>query len=117
MVRLRRIQHGHHLTLLTSFALRAAGASLPLGERRSPYASAKSKKKKAKSRFQPQPDLPLPAWPVPQVPGHVPKGATILIIREPWIHLILDGSVMVSLAADSGDGCALLVNASCERFV
>lgn len=32
-----------------------------------------------------------PAAPVRLVRGHVPKGASILIIKEPWISLILDG--------------------------
>ena len=43
------------------------------------------------SKFRPRPGIPKKGPVVPVVEGHVPKGASILIIQQPWIDLILDG--------------------------
>ena len=42
-------------------------------------------------KFVPLDDLPPAASPTPVVEGTVPDGASILIIQQPWIGLILDG--------------------------
>lgn len=43
------------------------------------------------SKFQPLSRLPAAAQPTPCVTGAVPRGASILLIKQPWIGLILDG--------------------------
>lgn len=54
-------------------------------------AAAETAARKPPSKFKP---VAVPAQPLPSVPvveGVVPKGASILIIQDPWISLILDG--------------------------
>ena len=43
------------------------------------------------SKFVPLENIPPAPAPTPVVPGEVPEGASILIIQQPWIDLILDG--------------------------
>lgn len=47
--------------------------------------------KAANSKFQPRPGIPKQGPQVPVVEGLVPRGASILIIQQPWIDLILEG--------------------------
>ena len=43
------------------------------------------------SKFVPLENIPPAPAPTPVVQGEVPEGASILIIQQPWIGLILDG--------------------------
>ena len=43
------------------------------------------------SKFVPLENIPPAPAPTPVTPGEVPEGASILIIQQPWIDLILDG--------------------------
>ena len=47
--------------------------------------------KASNSKFRPRPGIPKKGPVVPVVEGRVPNGASILIIQQPWIDLILDG--------------------------
>ena len=54
-------------------------------------AYAAADEKAANSKFKPRPLGKNAQSATPQVDGHIPRGASILIIQRPWIDLILDG--------------------------
>jgi hypothetical protein len=52
-------------------------------------------------KFLPIPALPERSMQVPTVVGMVPDGGSILIIKEPWINLILDGRKSLEIRGQS----------------
>ena len=53
--------------------------------------------KKPNPRFKPLASIPPAATPTPVVPGRIPVGASILIIQEPWLGLILEGKKQLEI--------------------
>ena len=69
----------------------AVGAAAPITLREALAAAAEAAERKPPSKFRPLPTPPQPNAAVATIDGAVPRGASILIIQQPWISLILDG--------------------------